>query len=241
MKDVQLQEPSLEKLIKFGSAEVKRMQRFGEMYGAEVFIAIYIADFPMWLLVSGNDLVEGPGGGYRISVRDAIFKNKLAMIGDQSIGVRAPLEASFLPAPGTPTGINEEGEAPFTIGAVHLYSGGTLVTSPEARRIVWFFMMYGGWEQDEHVMAVDGRVTELRWTSSPPEESRQGFGIVGSLSSMYSRLFESSTNGPRGYTALDLNVEPGTLITLLPHDFRDDELPLWRFTLVPTNPEDGEK
>lgn len=49
---------------------------------------------------------------------------------------------------------------------------------------------------------------------------------------MYSRLFEGGSrdrsNAPSG---LDISVEPGMLVSLLPHDFKSEELRLWTFRL----------
>jgi hypothetical protein len=95
-------------------------------------------------------------------------------------------------------------------------------------------MHFGGWEADERASVKNHRLVELRYVAEPVEDTSQGFEIVGSLSSMYSRLFESSTTGPGGATSLDVSVRPGMLISLVPHDYSSIELPLWRFQLQPS-------
>jgi hypothetical protein len=50
---------------------------------------------------------------------------------------------------------------------------------------------------------------------------------------MYSKLFEFDTTGPDGLaTALDLDIAPGTLTTLIPHDYASVELPIARLKQI---------
>jgi hypothetical protein len=70
--DLRTNDP-LEMPIKFGAAEVERMRRFGELFGAEVYLALYFPSLPMWTLVQLSDLRPGPGGGLRILVRDSMM------------------------------------------------------------------------------------------------------------------------------------------------------------------------
>ena len=98
-------------------------------------------------------------------------------------------------------------------------------------------MLYGGWEVEE-LPSLDGdQLAELRYVAQAVEDTGQGFETIGSLSSMYSRLFESSTTGPAGTTALDISVRPGMLVSLVPHDYTSSELPLWRLHLQPASAE----
>lgn len=85
--------------------------------------------------------------------------------------------------------------------------------------------MNGRWIVD-HVADVDGKV--LRKTSfvaAPPEPvADQEFQIVGRLSSMYARWFVAATSDGEHVTALQATVDPGTLKSLIPHDFSSDRL-----------------
>jgi len=79
-----------------------------------------------------------------------------------------------------------------------------------------------------------GRVASVTWVAEPTERnSAEDFEILGSLSTMYSRLFEGATRIPEGIAALDIAVAPGMLTSIVPHDFASDELRLWRLTLEP--------
>ena len=219
--------------VKFGAAEVDRMRRFGELFGADVYVALYFPSLPMWTLVHLDDLRTGPGGGRRILVRDSMMQNKIALLGDVHLGVESPLELVLCPDPSLANHVDSNGKASFTIGAVELRAGGKLLSSKAAQQLAYFLMHFGGWEANERVSVEKHQLVELRYVAEPVEDTGEGFEIVGSLSSMYSRLFESSTTGPGGPTSLDISVRPGMLISLVPHDYASTEFPLWRFQLQP--------
>lgn len=233
VKDVDLAEPDLDLAIKFGASEVSRMRRFGDLYGADVFIALYFQGFPLWSLVPLNALVAGPGGGYRITVKQALLANQVAILGDRSIGIEPPLECVFLPDEEEPHEVDENGHAPFTIGAVEMYAGGQKIKSEAGQRIVWFLMLNGSWDQREVAETEDGKLVALRWIAEPIEPTGQGFEIVGALSSLYSRQFEDATSQDGEFVALDLEIRPGTLVALIPHDYDSDDPPLLRLELKP--------
>jgi hypothetical protein len=226
--------------VKFGKTEVERMRRFGELFGADVYLALYYPTIPMWTLIKLDDLRPGPGGGPRILVRDTFMQNRIALLGDIHIGTAGPLELVLRPDPESPNSVDDDGQAHFAVGAVELRAGGRILASGEAQRLAFFLMQYGGWEVEERPVVDNHSLIELRYVAEPVEDTAQGFEIVGALSSMYSRLFESSTTGPSGMTALDIDVRPGMLVSLVPHDYESTELPLWRLQLQPASLDVGE-
>jgi len=225
---------------KFGASEVTRLRRFGDLYGAEVFLAFYYSYLPMWTLVSLDDLSAGPGGGYRITFAEAMMRNKMALIGDRTIGVGQPLEMTVYPDASKSNTIAEDGQAQFTVGSFELRVAGTPVTSPLEARIVVFLMAYGEWPGSEVPSVAGGAVQSLTWGAKPDERAnpKESFEIIGTLSSMYARAFEYGTTGPAGVTGLQIDPDPGMLVSLIPHDYDSEELPLWRFELVPDSPKE---
>lgn len=224
---------------KFGASEIARLRRFGDLFGAEVFLAFYYSYLPMWTLVSLNDLSEGPGGGYRITFADAVIRNKMALIGDRTIGVGTPLEMAVYPDASKPNTITEDGQAQFTIGSYELRVAGKPVTSPAEARIAVFLMAYGEWPGSEVPSVAAGAIESITWRAEPDEQANPGenFEFIGTLSSMYARAFEYGTTGPAGVTGLQIQPDPGMLVSLIPHDYDSEELPLWMFELVPDSPE----
>ena len=227
---------NLKQVIKFGSNEVARMKRFASLFEAELYLAIYVEGIHVWLFLPIGALSDGEGGGYRIALEDGFLQNDLAILGDHIVGVSSPLEMHVFPDSSVPNEI-VNGSASFQIGAVKFYSGGKEVTSETGRKIVLFLMMYGGWEPQEQVNSEGGKISRVIWTANPVESTPgENFETVGHLSSMYSRLFELDSSGPTGPTSLDIDIDPGSLATLIPHDYESDDLPLWRFYAAPKTP-----
>lgn len=245
VKNVALRnEDSLDVPVKFTTSEVARMREFGERFDAEVFLALYVPRMAMWLLVDIDDLKEGPGGGKRITVQDAILRNQLYLLGDKLVGTAFPLECVLHRDPSEASVLGAKDEdgtqhIQFKIGSVELLAGGVPITDPQERRIVQFFMLYGPWNEEEIPLVVDGEVVEVRWRFTPDEIHEGGKDFLGSLASMYSRMFEYNTSNEEGPLALDIKVEPGTLITLIPHDFdfENATLPLVLLTVHPADKE----
>jgi hypothetical protein len=222
---------------KFSASEIARLRTFGELYGAEVYLALYFSSIPIWSLVSIDDLAPGPGGGWRITLEDAMMQNKLVVLNDSLIGVKYPLELIICPDPLAPNWVDHDGKANFTIGAVEIRAGGREVRSEEGKRIAWFLMMNGDWLATDHATVEDSKLVNLTWRAQPEHvaDSRQQFEFIGWLSSMYARQFESNTTGPAGVTGLDIRTEPGSLTSLIPHDYQSDDLQIWRFRIHPVN------
>jgi len=244
VKNVNLRGEDLNMPVKFTPAEVSRMREFGKRFGAEVFLALYIPRMTTWLLVDIDDLKDGPGGGKRITIHDAILRNQLYLLGDKHVGTAYPLEWVMRQDPTAssalgPKDADGKQEFQFTVGSVELLAGGVPITDPQERRIVQFFMLYGPWNEEEIPLVVDGEVVEMRWRFTPDEVHEGDKDFLGSLASMYSRMFEFNTSNETGPLALDIKVEPGTLVTLIPHDFdfANATLPLVLLTIHPADKE----
>ncbi|MCL2090161.1 MAG: hypothetical protein FWH11_02855 [Micrococcales bacterium] len=233
--DVKSLPKSIKDPVKFTKSEVARLRRFGELYGAEVHLALYFSSMSMWLLISIDDLSPGPGGGLRITMEKALMRNDMAAISDWTIGVEPPLELVLHPDPSSENRITEDGRAEFRVGSVEVRAGGRRVYTKEDQQIVWFLMMYGKWSQSEHLRIEGSKLVSLTWRAEPEERENldQRFELVGSLASMYTQFFEIGTRGDAGIIGLDLPTEPGAMISLIPHDYHSDDLPLWRFRIAP--------
>lgn len=119
-----------------------------------------------------------------------------------------------------------------------MLAGGVPITDAQERRILHFFMLFGPWNEEEVPLIVDGELVEVRWRFTPDETHDGGKELLGTLASMYSRLFEYQTTSDIGPVALDIDVEPGTLITLIPHDF-DFEAATLPLMLLAASPEES--
>jgi hypothetical protein len=187
----------------------------------------------MWSLLPVDLLRNGPGGGKRTTFQDAVVLNHLSILGDQMIGTLPSLGCVITADPRKDRSVGEDGRVGYTIGAVDFFIDGRPVTTDNGGAVVRFLMLFGSWEVSETPIIEDGELIKLEYIARPPEDTGQGFEIIGSLSSMYSRMFETYTRGPQGVTALDMRIVPGSMISLIPHDYSSDDVPLWRFELAP--------
>lgn len=162
-------------------------------------------------------------------------RSHLALLGDFHIGVEAPLEMTFLPDSDKPNHFDGKGSVEFTVGSVTFSAGGKLLHDERSKRLALFLMSYGGWHAEYESFIEDDQLAWSKWTANPPEaNTSQDFEVVGSLASMYARLFESETRNDLGPVSLDLPTEPGMLPALIPHDFQGGDLALWRLVLEPS-------
>jgi hypothetical protein len=235
VKSVKYSISSVDPLIKFGAREVARMKRFGELFGAEVYVAIYVRAFPMWALVPLGDLSPGPGGGFRIPLTRAMLRSQMSKLGDQMIGTVYPLELQVTAHPDFENSVDEDGAASFTTGSIRIFANGVEAKALADQNLLHFFMQYGGWEISQRVETEKRKISVVRALAHPHEVSDQPFAVLGTLASMYARFFESKTtfNDVDLVRALDLSAEPGMLSTLLPHNYKSDVIPIWRFVTQP--------
>lgn len=239
VKNVILTPDNFDAPITFSRSEVSRLTRFAELYGAELHFAMFMTELGAWSLISVTDLDRGPGGGHRIQPAEALKRNRMRALGDVTLGTVAPLELRVtFPTPVTVAAYGDASVPPGS--AVEYVAGERQISEPVEQRLMTFMVLFGGWNMVESPTIVDEMMTGVTVTAVPIQSSGQGFDVVGALSSMYARYFDSGTRGSNGITALDPLLAPGTLAALLPHGYETKQLPLWRFILTPKTAEDGE-
>lgn len=232
VKSVTLTADNFDAPITFSRSEVSRLTRFAELYGAELHFALFMVELGAWSLISVTDLDRGPGGGHRIRPSEALTRNRMSALGDVTLGTVSPLQLRVtFPTPVTVAAYRDASVPPGS--AVEYVAGERRITAPVEQRLMTFMVLFGGWNMVESPTIIDDMMTGVTVTSVPIEPSGQGFDVVGALSSMYARYFDSGTRGPNGITALDPLLTPGTLAALLPYGYETTQLPLWRFVLAP--------
>lgn len=223
--------------FKFGRSEVARLREFGDRFGAEVFIAIFLTPLSRWYLISIDDLTDRPSGAYSISHEEANIVNQMALLGDLWIGVQPPLNLVLRPDPQARTIVEPDGNVKFQIRAVERWAGGRQIHGARESQIHWLLWLYGDWESTPTAELDGDQFLGLHHVAEPPERSDDDWEIIGPLSMMFSRLFEGATRGPDGVpAALDMPKNPGMLAALIPDDYASEELPLWRLELVKPTP-----
>lgn len=220
--------------VRLSGAEMAGLRRFADLTGAELFVACLFRAIGEWALVPAGAFEPDERGRYAVEVLRAFQTSEMSALGDVMLGVVPPLRFDVLPDQSKPHYVAPDGMAHFTIGAVELRIGDELMVDETERKLAMFLLWFNQWQSRQEA-DVDG--TTLRRVSfiCEPEERTpgQGFEIVGKLSSMYTRWFDTATrDGDGRVSALQMAVEPGILPALLPADFASPRLPLWRFTLT---------
>jgi hypothetical protein len=115
---------------------------------------------------------------------------------------------------------------------------GTLITDNTEQNIALYLMMYGKWEYDGgHIEFDDGGLPAAVVHKVSPDEitPHQGFEIIGSLgslSSLYSHLYNTLTLEEGRVARLRL-MDPTSIAAIIPLKYEKKCLPLWRFVQKP--------
>jgi hypothetical protein len=216
--------------------------RYAELTGARLGLAHYWSAMNLWTLVSA-DVLEQTGVGATLTIETAIPANEFSFLGDKWLATTPPLVLSLLADPTrarSVQGTRSKQKASFTIGGVELSCAGHPINDPIEREIASRLMLFGSWHPTEE-WRVDarGKVERLDYVFAPLERSPepQDFEMVGTLSSMYSAMYNFATLSETGeVTSLRQEPEPGVLTELVPDDYwarPNRSLPLWRFEMKP--------
>ena len=88
------------------------------------------------------------------------------------------------------------------------------------------------WEEEARAEISDGELVAVNVTRTPQADNDQGFEFIGTLSSLFSSMYLSSTSDADRVTRLGINVSGGSLGSLIPDDYDSDTLPLWRIQQI---------
>jgi hypothetical protein len=188
-------------------------------------------------------------GQYELEMTEAMKFSQMGRFGDRTVGTVPPLELRLE--------VEELGErtspdtATVTIKDTHLVAAGQPLIDEVEQRIAFLLFRYGRWNIDTPAeIDAQGRLTSFVLQAAPSEEAReigerQGFAIVGALSSMYSALFNEITLDDEGAVRrLDHHSEAGELGSLIPADYferPDRQLKLWVLHQLPADENDDGK
>jgi hypothetical protein len=213
-------------------AYLEGLSRYARVMGCDLKLAIYWVEWNKWTLTS-TSVFETVDKRRVLKMIDAYKFNEMSILGDVLVGTKFPLEMKLVADRTKPRAIDDKGIATFTVGSVELCCAGSPITDAVERRIAGFLMMYGDWSYNEPECKIDKNQVEAvlhKW--EPEVDSKQGFEIVGSLSSMFSRFYGLATSSDVGtIEQLKLDVSPGSLGLLIPSNYKGTALPLWRLVV----------
>jgi hypothetical protein len=205
------------------------LRAYGDLVGCPVKVAVYWSRWNRWTLVPLSAWeVKGRSS---LSMGRAIKADEMGILGDLHVGTRFPLRFRLVADPTRRRTLGDDGEVAFTIGGVELYCGDRRLTGKREQTIAMWLMVYGGWEEGA-TAEIDSELVAVDVIGTPPEDHGQGFEFVGTLSSLFSSMYLSSTSEADRVTRLGIDVVSGSLGSLIPDDYESSELPIWRLHQV---------
>ncbi len=210
----------------------RALTNYAQATGGTLKLAVFWARWSIWTLVDPEQLSPGDQE-LTLDMMTAVKVNELAAIGDQNLGLRAPLVLRLSMDPARTSNIDEDGRVLVTIGKSQLFCDGKELLHPHDQQIAWTVMNYSDWETPAARAITEGnRLLAIEFESNPPEMSYQGFEMAGSLSRMFSRHFAQRTMSDGKITDINAPVQAEWFSALRASEGLG-RMPLWRFLLQP--------
>jgi len=211
-------------------SDLDGLERYAKLVGTPLKIAVYWAGWNLWTL---NDAASFAGNRKyaELEFRVAAMQSEMAALGDFMIGTKYPLVLRLIAATDKPRSISADGVASIHFKGFEIRCADTLIEDKTEQNIALYLMMYGKWEYDGGYIEFDdsGLPAAAVHTVSPDEITpNQGFEIIGSLSSLYSQLYNALTLEEGKVTRLRL-TDPTAIAPIIPLQHEKKSLPLWRF------------
>jgi hypothetical protein len=220
-------------------ADVQALGRYADLSGVPLRFAIYWAAMNQWTLNDPKRFTVN-GDYAEIELFQAMKESEVASLGDFAIGTEYPITLRLNADMSKPRETTPERRVSMTIGSADITVGDVLIEDKTEKNIALYLMMYGKWVYDGgHVELDDQGLPVAAVHKVTPEDPfpNQGFEIIGSLSSLYSQVYNSLTL--EGHKVSQLNVkEPAALAPIIPRDIESKQLKLWRLILQPNYKDD---
>ena len=216
---------------------LRSLERYAALNSVPLKIAIYWSRWNIWTLLDAKRLDSSQKT--MISLPEAYLHNEMYLLGDCMIGAEPPLSFRLYADKDKPRTVTPDGKAGFTVSRACLCSAGVDVVHPIEKRIGWFLLQNGKWQESEEYAEInEGLVDffELRFFPAPPpddEPDPQRFRSVGCLSQMITSQYIRSTSHSGKLATLSPKKQPDQFGIVIPNDYKGDVLKLWRFTLLP--------
>lgn len=215
------------------SAYLARLQAYADFFRRPLRFAIYWSRARMWTLVSAEHF-EPSGSQVSLTLEQCVKRSEMAVLGDGLVATVPPLELRILTDPAKPRQLGRDGKADFTIGATELWCGGKRIEDPFERKLAWFFMLFGEWEEESPQPEItNGELISIRYLSSKKPTGGEEFTMLGFLSRMISAQFNELTTSGGQVDRLIPSRDPGQLGVIVPRDYKGKILRLWRFIQSP--------
>jgi len=128
------------------SKYLSSLKKYADVFKIPLKIAIYWSVWKLWTLIDATHFIS-ENSDYSITMPEAIKRNEMNLLGDHMVGTVPPLSLRLYADPNKPRSIEENSQVHFTIGRVALYANGKEIIDDFEKKLVWFFMLHGKWNE----------------------------------------------------------------------------------------------
>ena len=140
----------------------------------ELKLAVFWARWSVWTVVSPEKLLDA-AGGLTLDMMTAIRVNELAILGDRTIGTRAPLRLRLIADTDRTGPIGPDGQVKVVIGGLQIFSEDRELLDQIEREIAWTLIQHGQWKEQEPAPIIEGdQLLAIEYQYSPVEPRRSG-------------------------------------------------------------------
>ncbi len=223
------------KAFRLRADDVRKIARYSALVGATLKIAIYWSRWNLWTL-NRIDTFKQSGKYYSIPFSRAVTASEMALLGDVTVATEVPLTMTLTADQSKTRSVSPDGTVTMEGTSRELRCGGTLIADATEKNILLYLMIYGKWQYDGGRVQLDegGLPSAVVHTVAPEkrENPHENFEMIGSLSSLYSNLYNSLTLEDGKLTRLRVK-DPTALAPVIPLKFEKKALSLWRFVNTP--------
>jgi hypothetical protein len=209
-----------------------QLRDYAASFGKPLLFAIYWRPWAIWTLNTLKNF-DFDGAQYSLLLTKGLKNDQNALLGDRQIGITKPLTFRLYTDPSYKRKIDEVGQCEFKIQKAVLTAGGRDITDALEHKLAWYFFLYGSWiDVEQPAYVVDGDL--IWWEMIPTRDDpnpEQKFIMVGRLSEMICRQFNSVTTEDGKVTRLAPEKDPSKFGVRIPGDYKSDVLGIWQFTI----------
>ncbi len=226
------------KKISFKEDYIKGLEKYAKLNGSNLKIAIYWSSFKIWSLVDSKKLVFNKKKCV-LDITKAFTINEMAILEDKMIGAKPFFKMNLIFNKSKIHKINNNGKFENTISSVEIYNGGSLILKETEKNIAFQLILFisgnSKWKETEKVIMKRNVPFGVEYSFSPlsRDNPKQLFEIIGNLSSLISRKYNTSTTYGGDISQIYPNQEPKNFEIFIPEDYKGEVLSLWQFTLNP--------
>lgn len=208
-----------------------KLARYAKLNNVDLKFAIYFSKWNQWVLVS-IDAFEEDDNRLTIDLPRALMMSEMSMIGDMMIGTSPDLEIHFLADELDANEIAPDGQAFFTIRDIKLYCAGNEIMDTSEKGMAFHLIQFGNWvEKESEPIVKENKLMGVKLIFTPEDHTAENFSIIGSLSSIISKMNREYTVKNGKVIALDIKTPSFIFNVFLNKNFKGQHLPLWRFVI----------